>query len=367
MRVVVTGATGNVGTAVLRRLAQEPQIEEIIGVARRLPAEPHADPRVRWMSLDVARDALVPVLTGAQALIHLAWAIQPSHEPERLRAVNVEGTRRVLEAAVTAGVETVVVASSVGAYSPAPRGQRVDESWPTGGIATSDYSMEKAEVERILDDIEQRAPHMRVVRLRPGLTFQSSAASEIVRYFIGPLIPRPFLRPALLPLLPLPAGIQLQAVHADDIADAYARSVLTPVRGAFNIAAEPDLDAQTLSTLLGVRSVTVAPSVFRVLIAIAWRLRLVPVAPGWLEMGLYGPFMDTQRAHHELHWSPKTSAGDALAELLAAMPAGVAGSSPVLQASPGASTASVVKAAETLVQHLWALARRFSSPSSGTP
>ena len=130
MRVVVTGATGNVGTSVLRALASDPRVEEIVGVARRLPQ--WRNPRTRWVAADVVTSALEPVFEGADAVIHLAWLIQPSHDARALRAVNVEGSRRVFEAAVRAGAGVLVHASSVGVYSPGPKDRRVDETWPSG-------------------------------------------------------------------------------------------------------------------------------------------------------------------------------------------------------------------------------------------
>ena len=235
MRVVVTGATGNVGTSVVRALVADPRIEEVVGVARRAPRWQPA--RTRWVRADVVTNALEPLFDGADAVIHLAWLIQPSHDARALRAVNVDGSRRVFEAAVRAGVERLVHASSVGVYSPGPDDRRVDESWPSGGVPTSFYSRHKAEAERLLDELEGE---IRIVRLRPGLIFKREAGAEIRRLFIGPLLPSPLVHPRMLPLLPLPPGLTLQAVHADDVGEAYRLAVTSPdARGAYNVAAEP--------------------------------------------------------------------------------------------------------------------------------
>src|SRR5919206_3769169 len=200
MRVVVLGATGNVGTSVLRALSQDADVEDIVGVARRAPST--AMTGVRWETADVVRDELVPLLRGAAAVVHLAWLIQPSRDRAATRAVNVGGSARVLRAVAEASVPALVYASSVGAYSPGPKDRRVDESWPTGGIRTSFYSRDKAEVERMLDRFESERPDVRVVRLRPGLIFKREAGAEIRRLFAGPLLPTPLLRPGLIPVVP---------------------------------------------------------------------------------------------------------------------------------------------------------------------
>jgi nucleoside-diphosphate-sugar epimerase len=317
MRVVVTGATGNVGTSLVGALAQDPAIEEIVGLARRLPQLEL--PRTRWVRADVVVDDLSWYFRGADCVVHLAWLIQPSRDRAATRAVNVEGSRRVFEAAAAAGVRSLVHASSVGAYSPGPKDRRVDESWPTGGIPTSFYSRDKADVERILDDFEAGHPDMRVVRLRPGLIFKAQAASGIRRLFAGPLLPSALLRRRLIPIVPALERLTFQAVHSHDVADAYRRAVRGDVRGAFNVAAEPVLDPPELGRLLGARPVAVPERALRAAVQASWKLRLQPSPPGWLDMALGVPLMDVSRARRELGWSATHGAGDALLELLDGM------------------------------------------------
>ncbi|HVX33101.1 MAG TPA: NAD-dependent epimerase/dehydratase family protein, partial [Solirubrobacterales bacterium] len=219
MRVVVTGATGNVGTSVLAALGRDQQITEIVGLARRVP-ESLSLPKVRWHQADVTVTPLAPVFEGADAVVHLAWAIQPSHDEPTMERVNVLGSQRVFGAAAQAGVAALVYASSVGAYSKGPKDREVEESWPTDGIPTSPYSRHKARVERLLDDLAAGS-RMRVVRLRPGLIFKAEAASEIRRFFLGPLLPNFLVRPRLIPFVPDVPDLRFQAVHADDVGDAY--------------------------------------------------------------------------------------------------------------------------------------------------
>src|ERR687896_1523067 len=240
MRVVVIGATGNVGTSVLRSLADEPAVDSILGVARRMPGL--GFPKTDWARADVSRDDLAPLFSGADAVIHLAWLIQPGRDEATLRATNVDGSARVFEQAAAAGVSALVYASSVGAYSPGPKDRAVDESWPTEGIESSFYSRHKAEVERVLDRFERESPAVRVVRLRPALIFKREAASGIRRLFAGPFLPSPLVRRELIPVVPRTERLRFQSVHSNDVGEAYRLAVAREVRGAFNIAAEPVLD-----------------------------------------------------------------------------------------------------------------------------
>jgi UDP-glucose 4-epimerase len=314
MRVVVVGATGNVGTSVLEALAGD---ADVLGLARRAPQLEL--PHVEWAQANVTSSDLVPHFRGADCVVHLAWLIQPSRDQRKLWLANVHGSTRVFEAVAEAGVPALVYASSVGAYSPGPKNRFVDESWPTGGIRTSFYSRHKAEVERILDAFERERPETRVVRLRPGLIFKREAASGIRRLFAGPFLPSPLVRPGLVPIVPDVPGLRFQAVHSRDVGEAYRLATLGEARGAFNVAAEPVLDPAELARLLGARRIPVPASVLRGLAAATWRLRLQPTPPGWVDMALSVPLLDASRARRELGWEPKHDAGEALLELMGGM------------------------------------------------
>jgi UDP-glucose 4-epimerase len=318
MRIVVTGATGNVGTSVVAALAGDERVREIAGIARRLPRLEL--PRTTWIAADVVDAPLADLFRGADAVIHLAWLIQPSRDESVTHAVNVEGSRRVFEAAAAAGVGALVYASSIGAYSPAPDDRVVDETWPTDGTPSSFYGRHKAATERILDGVEAAHPELRVVRLRPALCFKREAASGVRRLFAGPLLPSPLVRPELIPVLPLPAGLRVQAVHSDDVAEAYRLAATEErARGAYNVAADPVLDADELGRALDARPVQVPVRAVRAAASLTWRARLQPTPPGWLDMGMGVPLMDAGRIRRELGWAPRHTADEALLELLAGL------------------------------------------------
>jgi UDP-glucose 4-epimerase len=314
MRVVVVGASGNVGTSVLEALGDEPAVDSVLGLARRLPDVQY--PKTDWATAEVSSSELVPYFRGADVVIHLAWLIQPGRDLVTLRATNVEGSARVFQAVAEAGVPALVYASSVGAYSPGPKERRVDEAWPTDGIESSFYARHKSEVERLLDRFEHETPAVRVVRLRPALIFKREAAAGIRRLFAGPFLPSPLVRRELIPVLPRTERLCFQAVHSRDVGDAYRLSALGDIRGAVNIAADPVLNSEVLSKLLAARPLPVHPGLLRAGAAFSYRLHLQPSEPGWLDMGLAVPLMDTTRAETELRWEPRHGADDALRELL---------------------------------------------------
>jgi len=314
MRVVVVGATGNVGTSVLRSLENGERVESVLGLARRLPGLRMN--KVEWAAADIARDDLVPHFRGADAVILLAWLIQPSRDLNKLWMVNVEGSMRAARAVAEAGVPALLYASSVGAYSPGPKDRAVDESWPTGGVPNSYYSRQKAEVERRLNYFENQNPNVRVVRMRQGLTFKKEAAEGVRRLFGGPFFPSPLARQQLINIVPEIKGLRSQVVHSYDVGEAYRLALLNEVRGAFNLATEPVVDAQELARVFGARPVPVPVQLARAGARLSWQLRLQPVPEGWLDLALNIPIMDTTWARQELGWTPSYSAGEALLDVL---------------------------------------------------
>ncbi len=330
MRVVVVGATGNVGTSVLRALGDDPQVDEIVGLARRLPSLRF--PKVEWRQADISTSELRAHFEGADVVVHLAWLIQPSRDLATLRATNVDGSRRVFRAVAAARVPSLVYASSIGAYSPGPKDSRVPETWPTQGIPTSFYSRHKAETERMLDDFEDEVPEVRVVRLRPGLIFKRESASGQRRLFAGPFLPGVLIRRNLVPAIPSAPRLVFQCVHSHDVAEAYRLAIVGDARGAFNVAAEPVIDPPILADLLHARPLPVAERVVRAAAAASWRMRLQPTPEGWVDLAFESPVMDTTRATTELGWRPQRSAIDALRDLLDGLATGAGFPTPPLEA-----------------------------------
>jgi UDP-glucose 4-epimerase len=327
LTVAVTGATGNVGTALLRRLTDPASgIAEVRGLARRRPPDEAPYDRVRWHLVDLreptAETQLPAFLDGVDAVVHLAWALQPGRQPELLREVNVDGTRRVMQAAVSAGVAHVVHMSSLGAYAPAAVGQRVTEDWPVTGIPSAQYSRDKSAAEQVVRAVVGRRSDTTLTVVRPTLVLQPEAGSEIGRYFLGPLVYGAVraLPGAVARVLPLPApGLHVGFVHADDVADALVRILDRRAAGPFNLTAEPLVDAGELARALGTRRLPVPAFLVRTALSAAFHVRLVPTEPGWLDIGLRAPALDATRARTVLDWQPEHRGDEVLRDFVAAL------------------------------------------------
>lgn len=337
MRIVITGATGNVGTALLTALDTG---DEVVGLARRLPdatAEPYR--RATWRALDVgapgADRELTRIFVGADVVVHLAWAISPASTDPPMARTNEQGTAHVLAAAAAAGVSRLIVASSVAAYGPAPRWEKVTEDWPRDGIAGSAYSRGKADLESMLDRFEADHGDIRVARVRPCAIMHPHAAGEFTRWMLGPLVPAGLVGARWLPV-PLWNGLRAQAVHSADVAEAIRLIIDTGFDGPVNLAAPGVLDANTLAAVLGRVRIPVPKPLVRIGAGLAWQLGALPLHPGWVELADLAALVDTGVAERELGWRPRHDAVGALAGLVTGLRAGDgAASGPLAPSRPG--------------------------------
>jgi UDP-glucose 4-epimerase len=342
LTVAVTGASGNVGTALLRAL-DDAGVTEVRGLARRRPPDTHPYDGVRWYLTDLgesdSEEVLAEFLDGVDAVVHLAWALLPDRRPDVQHRVNVEGTERVFAAAGAAGVQHLVHMSSLGTYVAGPQELPIQEDWPTSGIPSSTYSRQKVACETALQEFAATYPDITVSVTRPTLVLQPDAASEIGRYFLGPyLFPLARAVPgqvARLMPVPLPGSLRVSLVHADDVADAIARILDRRAPGPFNLAAPPILDADGLAGALGVRRVPVPTFALRAGMQAAFLAHVLQIEPGWLDMALGIPPLDATRARIELGWRARHSGGDLLREFVAALGRGEGATGPLLHAGTG--------------------------------
>jgi len=317
MRIVITGASGNVGTALLRALHTE---HDVVGVVRRPPTQQGVYQRADWRLLDLtgpnAIADLRQVFDGADVVVHLAWGFQPTRDTQYLTRLGVGGTSAVLQAAHSSGIGQLIHMSSVGTYAAGSYGMRVDESWPTTGIASSPYSRDKSAAETILDEYEQRlgSTAIPIARMRPGFILQRAAASGLMRYGLPGYIPMQLI--PRLPLLPLDRRLSIPLVHADDVADAITRAMDHRAAGPFNLAAEPPVGRDDVAAALGARPAHIPSRVLGTLVNLSWKARLQNIDRGWLDLAFTVPLLDCSRARNELGWMPKWTSTGALADLL---------------------------------------------------
>jgi nucleoside-diphosphate-sugar epimerase len=318
----------------LRTLARETHWD-VVGVSRRLPDVRRQPYDVDdWLCCDLgahgAAGRLRAICAGADAVVHLAWAIQPTASDPPLHRTNVDGTLAVLQAVGDSGVPHLIHGSSVAAYTPAPRWMPVGEDWPHGGIRGSAYSRDKALAEQLIDSFAERCPGVTVSRIRPCAVVQHESGGQFGRWILSPIIPGSVAGHLWLPV-PLWPALRGQIVHADDVANAIRLILAGRVSGAFNLAAERVLTSRALGDVLGGLRLPLPLAALKALAWPAWRAGIQPIHPGWFDLADRAPLVSTERAERELGWKAWFDAAEALNELVAGIRARAGGASEPLR------------------------------------
>jgi nucleoside-diphosphate-sugar epimerase len=179
--------------------------------------------------------------------------------------------------------------------------------------------------EHLLEErTEQLGASGRVAVLRPSLVGQYAAGGPMLRCGAPALLPSRVLRH--VPVVPVDARFGLQMVHADDVADAVVRVVEARATGPFNLAADRLVRGPDVAAVLRARPVPVRQEVARAGMAASWHAHLHPLDPGWVDMALQAPWVDTSRARDVLGWEPLHTGLDVLEELVRGMANGAGGS-----------------------------------------
>ncbi len=274
MRVFLTGVSGYLGGVLARRLAEAPDIEGITGIDTVRPPS-DLPQRVRFVQMDIRSPDLVAALAGHTVLIHTAFVVLwSSRMPRAVRdQVNLHGVRNVAQAAVAAGVERVVHASSVLAYDPARVRRRdgITEEEPIGwGESRLYYADGKAAAERALGEV-LGAGGVPLTIFRPS-------------YILGPRNTATVRGFRQSPVRYLGCDPRLQFIHEDDVAAAFLQAVRHPMPGAYNVVPDDWLRWSEVLTTIGLRSVPAVPVwLARTLAAVRWRWLGSPIHASWLD------------------------------------------------------------------------------------
>lgn len=324
LSVAVTGPTGDLGKALLHRLDRRPEVSRVIGMARR-PFNPAADglTKVEYLRGDVLdRTSVDELVSRADVVVHLAFSI--FGKPEETRKINIEGSRNVFEATVASSARRLVYASSVAAYgwheeNPEP----LTEDVPARGFESHYYSQQKADVEKLLDNLT-RGQGLDVYVFRPCIVAGPRALTliEKIPYVqLGEHLPAPIKRlagaiPLLRPVVPDP-GIAFQLVHEDDVAAAFELAILgNGEPGAYNLAAEGDITISDIANALGWYSIPIPELAVDTTAKIVSRLPLLPSETKWLQALKVPVLMDCTKARTKLGWEPQYDVLDTLAETI---------------------------------------------------
>jgi len=303
--VAITGASGLIGRGLVAALEAREDVTRIVGLDVAVP-EGVRSPRYVHRIVDVRDPGIRDALEGVDVLVHLAFLIDSHRDGDLMRAINVEGTRTVIEAAHAAGVGRVVHLSSVVAYGAHPDNDLpLTETSALRGTPGYDYSEHKREVEEWLWSWHADHPELRLTVLRPAAVLGPGVESVVTRLLE-------------LPRMPAVAGHRppLQFVHVDDVVTAIEHVMVEDLDGVYNVCAEGWLPYDEVVTAVGRGLVEVPLGVATGAADLGWRLGLTGYPVGVVQM-LMHPWVMSSARLTATGWHPRHTNRDALAETLA--------------------------------------------------
>ena len=318
LRVLVTGASGFLGRAVAAGIVAAGH--EVSCFQRRPSGVLGA--RDLLGSVTEARDLLHAVI-GMDAVVHLAAKVSLAGDPAEFEAVNVEGTRSLLAAAVDAGVSRFVFVSSPSVAHVGASIVGADAGPADPARARGDYARTKASAELLA--LGADSPMMRVVAVRPHLVWGPGDTQLVAR-----IVER--ARVGRLPLLGHGAAL-IDTTYVDNAATAILAALerTREVHGRAYVITngEPRPVAELLSGMCraaGVRTPTWrVPATLALgagsLIEAAWRVRPgadePPMTRFLAEQLSTAHWFDQRRTREDLHWTPQVTLDEGFARLAA--------------------------------------------------
>ena len=188
MKVLVTGATGFIGSALCQRLASlGHDVNAFYRDDSRLPIIDH--PAIHPVKGDITnRDELQAATQNCDGVFHLAAIAKPwASEKSVFEVVNVEGTRNVLASALNASVRRVVFTSTASVFGPATADSPISEECSPDALVDTDYERSKQACENVVREFRDQG--LDIVNLYPsrvygpGVLSQSNALTTIIKKF----------------------------------------------------------------------------------------------------------------------------------------------------------------------------------------
>ena len=298
MKYVITGGSGYIGSRLTELLAGRDETERIVDLDVRPPDVPW--PKTEYVRGDVRDRAAMRELLERErpdAVVHLAFLLNPIRDEARMYDIDVNGTLAVLEAASAAGVGQVLVTSSASAYGAFPDNPvPIAEDHPVRGQPDFSYARDKAEADRVCQLWAADHPDRVMTIVRPTIVFGPNVDNYISRGWENSSF------------IPVMDGVEadLQLVHEDDVVSAIAGLLDAKEGGAFNLAADGLMTWRESAELIGMKVREMKfQTVYRIY-SWAWRLHAprIESPPGNLHFLRHPWVVSNEKLKHAIGWEP---------------------------------------------------------------
>lgn len=299
MRYLVTGGSGYIGGRLIEELSAREETELIVILDVNAP--PRQWPKTQFVKGDVRdRNATRELLEQHEidALVHLAFLLNPIHDEATMYDIDVNGTQATLWAASEAGIKQVLVTSSASAYGAWPDNPKpIAEDWPVRGAPDFSYARHKAEADRVCQVWAAAQPDAVMTIVRPCIVFGPNVDNFISRAW------------EKAPFFPLLDGQDedFQLVHEDDVKTALVALLDAKAGGAFNLSGDGTMTWRQSAEMIGQKVRSVSLKNMKRFAGTMWRLHLpnAEAPAGNLDFLRYPWVVSNEKLKSETGWSPK--------------------------------------------------------------
>ena len=308
MRYVITGGSGYIGSRLVELLSRRHETESIVICDVRPPRVNR--PRAEFVKLDVRdRKAVRATLerTRADALVHLAFVVDPIHDEVLMYDIDVNGTHNVLEAVAAAGTPQVLVTSSAVAYGAFPDNPvPLTEADPVRGVASYSYARDKTESDRICQLWAERHPDRAMTIVRPCMVLGPNVDNSLVRVWTK--------APMWFDVGNMKNDQQF--VHEDDVVEAISKLLDGKHAGAYNLAGDGLMTLRECAELIDLPIRKIPLKALRALAKASWTARLAEAPAGQIEFALHPWIISNSKVKETLGWRPRFSSREAFEETM---------------------------------------------------
>jgi UDP-glucose 4-epimerase len=298
MKYLITGGSGYIGSRLVELLVNREESERIVIADLRAPSVPW--PKTTYVEMDIRDRAMGPLLEAEQpdALVHLAFVLNPMHDEQTMYDIDVNGTQNVLDAASRAGIKQILVASSTTAYGAWPDNPvPLTEEDPVRGMPNYEYARDKTEIDRMCQLWAATHPDAVMTIVRPTIVFGPTVDNYIIRFWQH------------APFIPLIDGADpdLQYVHEEDVVEALSRLLHSRSAGIFNLTGDGTVKLSETAALAGLKTREVRYELYRRIALTFWRLRIprAEAPPGQLDFLRFPWIASNEKIKAELDWTPR--------------------------------------------------------------
>ncbi|MBW1892149.1 MAG: NAD-dependent epimerase/dehydratase family protein [Deltaproteobacteria bacterium] len=295
--ILITGASGYLGTRLVKQIGTKKDIGCIVGVDIVHPVQ--ADENLLFYKKDIRDPGIGELMSehNIDTVFHLAFVVKPIHDLKLMHDIDYNGTLNVLNNCHEKNVRQVIATSSTLAYGAHKDNPEIlTEEDPLRGNKTYPYGYNKALSDILMQDFSKQHPDIILTILRPCTVFGPSVNNYVSRMLFMPVAA------SVLGYNP-----RVQFIHEDDFVNACMIAMEKQATGAFNITGDGTLTIRDIANMIGTRLLPVPAWILYPKLELLWRLHCpgIEVNSGYLDYARYPFIAGNNKAKQELGFYPK--------------------------------------------------------------